>query len=353
MLAQSELTRQALPRSTQIDLSVLALTLLFLFPVLVVLTYVSYRIGYDRKRWVRKLCAHILLGVLFGAFARPCIVASRAVVSDLSITESYSRMDGDTPGSSMRLWASAAVYDVMHYLILQGLIAGFTFYARFRQEQALRIHIGAQYDRARLNALRMQISPHFLYNTLSAIAGLIRTNPPAAESMVTRLGELFRRALAEREIEFVTLQQELEYAESYLEIQRMRFAERLTYGIRVEVGLDGVSIPPLLLQPLLENAVEHGLRASEGTVHIDLACKAVADRIDIVIRNRSDGVQVAPAVSRMSSGLGLRNVRERVAVAYHGEGSFEFHQLAQGEFEARISMPAPVRPVLQEAQVMT
>jgi LytS/YehU family sensor histidine kinase len=310
--------------------------------VLLVLTAISYRVGYDLRRWYVIVPVHVGLAFVFGIAARPLLIIAKAFVEDIPIAESFEIMDGHARnfGVVLKLYASMAVQDGMHYLVLQGLMAGLTFYNRYRHEQALRAEALAQYERARLSALRMQISPHFLYNTLSAIAGLVRVNPTAAEGMVTRLGDLFRRALAERETELVTLEQEIEYAESYLEIQRMRFEERLTFSIDVDPAARTAQVPPLLLQPLLENAVEHGLRASEGALAIELVCKAANGRIEIFLRNRSRGVLLPTSTRGTPRGLGLANVRERLEAAYPDGAEFEFQCTRPGEFETRLTFPS-------------
>jgi hypothetical protein len=348
VVAQWELMHQALPRMPVSQTPVNALTCVFLYPVLLMLTAISYRVGYDLKRWYVNVPIHVALAFVFGVSARPLLIVSKAIVEGIPVAEAFDLMDGHARdvGVVLKLYASMAVQDGMHYLVLQGLMAGLTFYNRYRQEQALRAEVLAQYERARLSALRMQISPHFLYNTLSAIAGLVRSNPAAAEGMVTRLGELFRRALAERETELVTLEQEIEYAESYLEIQRIRFEERLTFAIDVDPAARTAQIPPLILQPLLENAVEHGLRASEGALAIQLVCRVAGSRVEILLRNRSQGLLLTTPNRTKSRGLGLANVRERLEAAYPDGAEFDFRSTRPGEFETRLSFTT--RKVMHE-----
>jgi len=347
-VAQWELMHQALPTLPALESSVNAVTCALMFPVLLLLTFVAHRGGHDPSRWQRSLPMHLGFAALFGLISRPAQLLARAIAGDLTLHESIVRMLGvDTP-VVVRLWASNVLYDGMQYLFLQGLVAGFTFRARFRHEQALRESLAVLYDRARLNALRMQISPHFLYNTLSAIAGLVGTNPHAAELMVTRLGDLFRRALAERDLEMVTLEQELEYAENYLEIQRIRFEGRLSYAIDVDPALLTTTVPPLLLQPLLENAVEHGLRQCEGAVDVSLVGRANGSGVEIVIRNRSEGRQLDGVGTAERTGLGLNNVRARLEAAYAGAGELAFRNLRPGEYESRVSIPREFRGIAAE-----
>jgi len=334
LMALAQGNRQ--PLVTQVN----SITCVLMFPLLVLLAMVSRRIGYDRERWLSRVTGHLALAAVFGLSGRPMMTVARAIAQDASIIDSFAKLLGVEWAVLVPTWLSPALYDGTQYLVLQALVAGFTYAARYRHEQFLRQQLSMQYDRARLNALRMQISPHFLYNTLSAIAGLIRTSPQAAEEMVIRLGDLFRRALGERDVEMVTLEQELNYAEDYLLIQHMRFAERLTYRIEVEDPvLRSSLIPPLLLQPLLENAVEHGLHESEGAVEIHLACRSEGERTVISVRNRSDGPAVDRNGSGSRSGLGLRNVRERLEAAFAGASEFQLVALSSNEYEARMVFP--------------
>jgi two-component system, LytTR family, sensor kinase len=349
-IAQWQLMRQALPQMQIVSAQMQTLQCILLFPILMGFTFISYRVGYDRRHWGRQLAVNIGLACLFGMCSRPSLMAARAILEHTSITDVFARMDGRSPASAIRLHASSALFDATQYVVLQGLIAGMTFYNRFRQEFALRETLTVQYERARLSALRMQINPHFLYNTLSAIAGLVRSNPQAAEGMVTRLGDLFRRALAERNTEWVTLEQELEYAESYLEIQRVRFADRLSYTIQSDDALKAMAIPPLLLQPLLENAVEHGLHETEGAVRIALVCRVDGERVEVLVRNISEGPSVAITAPHPRHGIGLRNVRDRLEAAFVDSSEFSFRSTGPGEYETVMRFPfrAHASPAAQQ-----
>jgi hypothetical protein len=336
-IMQWQLMRSALPQMQIVNAQAQTVQCLLLLPVLIVLTLISHRIGYDLRHWRWQLAAHVGLAILFGQFSRPALLAALVILDQMPWSTALARLHGS---GAFRLHASGALFDAMQYLVLQGFVAGLTFFNRFRQEHQLRETLTTQYERARLSALRMQINPHFLYNTLSAIAGLVRSNPQAAEGMVTRLGDLFRRALAERNSELVTLEQELEYAESYLEIQRVRFEDRLSYSIHSGDALKAVAIPPLLLQPVLENAVEHGLHETEGAVSVTLICQADADRVAVIVRNRSEGPPVTVTAPNSRHGIGLRNVRERLEAAFVGHSEFSFRSIGPGEYETVMRFPS-------------
>jgi LytS/YehU family sensor histidine kinase len=183
----------------------------------------------------------------------------------------------------------------------------------------------------------MQTNPHFLFNTLSAIAGLINARPAAAQSMVAQLGELFRATLEERDTELVTLQRELELGRQYLEIQRTRFDSRFDYAFNIQPEACNVAIPPLLLQPLLENAAEHGLTTQDGSVLVEVDAACYAGAVRIVVRNRAS---LASAGKRSSHrGLGLELVRERLRAAFGPTAGLATELTEEGTFFARLSFP--------------
>jgi two-component sensor histidine kinase len=196
---------------------------------------------------------------------------------------------------------------------------------------------------AQLAALRAQINPHFLFNSLNSIAQLIRSDPDKAEACVERLAEIFRYILGRAEKEFVPLGEELQMATAYLDIERARFGERLN----VETSIDPRSlhqlIPNLILQPLVENAVKHGLsrKLGTGTIRID----AVLDDGCLALTVGDDGLGMPrPALERVyDRGVGLRNLRDRLERLYGPAHLPEIRSVPGGGTEVRLRLP--VRPV--------
>ena len=152
----------------------------------------------------------------------------------MSVAEAQERINGKDFDKAVKLWGSQFVEDDRVVPHAPGHAAGRGAFVRLKDESAARDRLAHEYDRARLQALRMQTNPHFLFNTLSAIAGLINARPAAAQSMVTQLGELFRATLEERDSELVALQRELELGRQYLEIQRTRFDSRFDYAFKIQ-----------------------------------------------------------------------------------------------------------------------
>lgn len=310
-----------------------AACVLMMLPLLLA-TWVSAHIGHDLARWPRLLLPHAVLALLFGACAYPALLVAATW------------LDGSAGAamraSDVRRWTALAIENAAHYLLLQGILTAAAYFVRARAEQALRERIARRYDQARLQALRMQTNPHFLFNALGAIAGLIRSDPDAAEAMVTRLGDLFRATLGNRDAEFVTLATELDLGTRYLEIQRTRFGDRFDFRIECEPEAIRAFIPPLLLQPLLENAAEHGLSGRDGRIVVDVHCACPDGGVRIVVRNHA-ARETRPARDP-ARGFGLENVRERLLAAFGAEASLVAEFAADGCFEARVRFPLRPAP---------
>jgi LytS/YehU family sensor histidine kinase len=170
---------------------------------------------------------------------------------------------------------------------------------------------------AQVRALRYQINPHFLFNTLNAIAALVRDAPARAEEMVVQLSEFFRRSLAINPMEDLALSEEVELQRMYLEIERTRFPDRMRFDVQLDGGSAEARVPALLLQPLVENAVKHGVARSEGPTCIHIGARVDGPMLEIVVEND------AKATGRGSSGekVGLRNVQERLRSRFGDQAS--------------------------------
>jgi LytS/YehU family sensor histidine kinase len=186
----------------------------------------------------------------------------------------------------------------------------FVLKEKVRQEEQLR----AMATQAELKALKAQINPHFLFNTLNTIAALIPADPPRAEATVERLAEMFRYVLSGSERGMVSLAEELSFLDGYLEIEQARFGERLRVTREIAPETLGVPIPSLTLQPLVENAIKHG-RGSDGSVDLALRAYFHDQEIVITIADRGPGMPL-PHAMQESPGYGLQNVSERLQKIY-------------------------------------
>jgi two-component system, LytTR family, sensor kinase len=233
--------------------------------------------------------------------------------------------------------------ELLIYGATLGLNYAFSYYARFREREARAAQLEAQLTQAQLQALKMQLHPHFLFNTLNGIAGLVRDQRnKAAVEMLAGLSDLLRYTLENAGRQEVPLGEEMEFLELYLNIQQMRFSDRL--NVEIEVAPDALRalVPNLILQPLVENAIRHGIapRAARGTVGVRAARADSVLQIEVY----DDGPGLRANASQ-GQGIGLANTRARLAQLYGAGGhSFSVSNRAGGGTAARLSLPFRLAP---------
>lgn len=209
--------------------------------------------------------------------------------------------------------------------------------------------LNEQLARARLLALRSQIEPHFLFNSLNAVAGLIREGrADAAVQTVVQLSDFLRRTLSDANDQEVPLSDEVEFARSYLAIQRTRFADRLRLDVDVQDGLQDAAVPSLILQPLVENAVKHGIAKRRDGGSVRVAASASGETLDLYVAN--DGPSLPHDWDRGERGVGIANVRQRLRSLYGDASSFDIRSRDGGGVEVAIRIPLRAIGVLEERE---
>ena len=249
------------------------------------------------------------------------------------------------------IWLASITSFLVTYGFGLALVTGFAFYQRLRDSQLRSAALERALTQAHLAALRMQLSPHTLFNLLHTIRGQIAWDPPAAQAMVVQLGDLLRRLLNAGEREFSRLADELQFVTSYLELQQKRFADRLTIRVPLREDVARAWVPSLILQPLVENAVVHGLAGHEGPVTIRVEAYVSGERLVLRVLNT-----IAPGKAAGLEGIGLANVRERLEVQFGAAASFSAAPADDNLWLAEIHMPllrdgpgAPGGPPLPES----
>ena len=218
------------------------------------------------------------------------------------------------------------------------LAAGFARDAliRLRAREADAAHLEAQLADARLSALRMQLNPHFLFNTLHAVSALVERDPAGVRTMIARLSALLRRVLDGGDRHEVPLRDELALVRDYLAIQRVRLGDRLDVVETLADDTLDALVPTLVLQPLVENAVQHGIAVSEGPGRLGLVARREGGRLVLEVQDSGPG----PSHARPETGgVGLRNTRERLAALYGADATFALERGAEGGAVARVALP--------------
>jgi signal transduction histidine kinase len=232
-------------------------------------------------------------------------------------------------------------YDLVFYIAVAGGALALFNYRRFREKERLAGDLQSQLAAAQLQSLRMQLQPHFLFNVLNTISSYIYENPDTAVKIVARLSELLRVSLDSQQQSFMPLGQELRIVEKYLEIEQLRFSDRLQARISIPDDLRQAQVPSFLLQPLLENAMRHGISGQIAGGTVEIAARRAGEMLEL--RVADDGVGCRSDCLQ-ASGIGLRNTRSRLEKLYGREYRFQAGNRNGGGFAVEISIPFRLEP---------
>jgi two-component system, LytTR family, sensor kinase len=321
---------------------------LFMYPLLLVCIATSLRIGWAPL--ARRLPLQTLMALGFAICASPALWLGEVVVGD---EMAHKHMGGglspmmSEPGSAWFTWLASAIIFLLTYGFALALVSGFDFYRRMRDSQIRSAALERELAAAHLASLRMQLSPHSLFNLLHTIRGQIDWDPAAARTMIVQLGELLRRLLTAGEREYSRLTDEVQFVRLYLALQQQRFADRLTVEVPPASELPLTWVPSLILQPLVENAVVHGLAGHQGPVVVRVS--AVSEGGSLILRVSNTMAAERPA---RAWGIGLRNVHERLAIQFGERASFRAAPGESQQWIAEIRMPL-LTDVLQSAPTAT
>jgi len=239
------------------------------------------------------------------------------------------------------------LYDYMVYLAVFAAALARDYFLRYQarleettelQAQAARLE--AQLADARLTALRSQLNPHFLFNTLNAISSLVERDPRGVRKMIARLGELLRHTLEETGSQEIVLERELELLRRYLDIMEVRFQGKLEATITANDDVKSALVPNLILQPLVENALKHGVSAADGRGHVEVSAVRAGDQVVLTVRDHGPG----PTNAENDNGVGLTNTIARLDQLYKSKQRFSLQPAADGGTVAEIRLPYHVQP---------
>jgi two-component system LytT family sensor kinase len=235
--------------------------------------------------------------------------------------------------------SSFFLFDFVMYWAILGVGYAFDYRTRLRERESLAAQLRAQLAQAQLEALKMQLHPHFLFNTLHAISGLVRADQKQpAVNMIAGLSDLLRRALDSADEQEVALRDEVKFTELYLDIQRVRFSDRLTVRVDVSPDVLDALVPNLLLQPLVENAIRHGVSLNESAGTVSISAYRAGDMLRVNVSDDGPGLQSGWRMEE-SEGIGLANTRARLERLYGGDQRFELRNAEGGGVTAAVAIP--------------
>jgi hypothetical protein len=215
------------------------------------------------------------------------------------------------------------------------------YYQRFRERERMASRLEAQLVQARLQALQMQLNPHFLFNTLNSVSSLMRSNPDGADEMLERLSSLLRITLAKGQAQRIPLQEEMDVIQLYVSIQQLRFGDRVRHSIEVAPEAWDALVPTMILQPIVENAYVHGISRSPGEGTITIKACIEGDTLCISIRN-AGGVPGSIDAAPTRQGVGIANVKARLELHYGSRQSFSIREVVPGDVTAIFLLPLEI-----------
>lgn len=306
-----------------------------LLPLLVLFYRWALAIGWPERGRARALALHATMAMAFALIARPVLVTVVAASSGdwTLMQELVDSVFGWR--MSLDLWVSTGSDFLLSYVFGLAILLGVKNYREVKHQKLRAANLRSAFTRSRLQALRMQLNPHFLFNSLNAAVSLIGSRPAVAEQMLVRLSDLLRRTLRDGESDLSPATREADFIRNYLDIQQLRFQDRLTYNVWVDREVEHAAVPSLLLQPLAENAVMHGVAADHDRVHVDVRIQRASDGVELSVRNSA----AEPPGAAVKLGVGLGNTRERLETLYGTDHEFELTRETDGSVLARVRIP--------------
>jgi two-component system, LytTR family, sensor kinase len=284
--------------------------------------WMGRRLPFDRSRWPLSLASHL---------AAIALLAVLTAWLQYRVTYRPAKI-GPPLGAYLKL---GLITGTLPFLTVAAAAHALAARARAQERDLESERIRSQLAESRLEALTAQLQPHFLFNTLQGISTLITRDPVAADKMLTDLSDLLREVLRRGEKQEVELGEELRVLESYLEISRTRFGDRLSIAVNADEGAIRALVPFFILQPLVENALHHGISSHAGSGSIEIAARRMDEHLVLTVRDDGPGT-VAPDAQR---GIGLANTRARLQELYRGAHSLQVGRPADGGFQVSVTVP--------------
>ena len=289
------------------------------------IVWLARRFRIDRPRWARRVALHLafavaiaVIDVAWDMWVRPYVTAyprRPLLVAFLNQVDS----------------------NLFQYFVIVAVTHSLDYYRLYRERRLQTAELSAELARAQLEVLKMQLQPHFLFNTLNSIAELVHEDANAADRMVTRLGDFLRLSLDHAGRQEVPLRQELQFLHAYLDIERIRFGERLRVRENVAADVQDAYVPNLVLQPLVENAIRHGIAKHARSGLIEITARRNGDRLELEVGDNGGGL-LAPT-DGLHEGIGLRNTRSRLQRLYGEEHSLMLRNRTMGGVIVTLTMP--------------
>jgi signal transduction histidine kinase len=298
----------------------------YVFAVLSIpVVWLARRFDFESGNRRRSFAVHLPASLLFSL----AYMVLRALVgrwqSEASFSEAFQPL-------LVKTWH----FNLLIYWVIVAVSFAFNYYRKYRERELRAVELEKQLAQAKLQALQMQLNPHFLFNTLHSISSLMHQDTEAADRMMVRLSDLLRAALESSDTQEVALRDELEILQRYLDIEQIRFGSRLTVKLDIAPDTLDARVPNLILQPLVENAIRHGIEPHAQPGRIGLRAQRVNDSLTLEVCDNGGGLRNdEPA----KEGVGLSNTRVRLRTLYGEAHGFELCDAPGGGLLVRLTIP--------------
>jgi sensor histidine kinase YesM len=313
--------------------------------LLPLIVFFARRFRFEQRNWWRVLPSQVAGTVIFLLLYRAIYSILYKIVHPERVAEQGGFL-AFTLMQFIRNW----VLDLPTYFFVLSSIYMVDFYRRFQAEQLKSSELKAALATSQLNALKMQIHPHFLFNTLNSISALMHEDVKAADKMVARLGDFLRMTLESSGDREVSLKQEIDFVRHYLEIESVRFQDRLVVKMNIDPETLAARVPNLIIQPIVENAIKHGISQQTNMGSLSISSKRRGDKLQIQVEDSGPGLK--PSTSNgngkgKTGGIGLANTRARLAHLYEENYRFEIKNAVPHGVIVTLEIPFETKNGLQ------
>jgi two-component system, LytTR family, sensor kinase len=279
----------------------------------------------ESGKWRKSLAVHIVCGAIFSL----AYMVVRAWIGQWQSASSFAE-------AFKPLLVKTWHFNLLVYWVIIAVTHASAYYRKFRERELRALELEKRLAQAKLQALQMQLNPHFLFNSLHSVSALMHQDVEAADRMLSQLADLLRLVLANSDAQEVSLQQELHFLQSYLEIEQTRFGDRLAVTMEIAPDTLDAQVPTLILQPLVENAIRHGIEPHARPGRIELRAHRHAEVLALEVGDSGAGLRSkAPA----AEGVGLSNTRARLREIYGEKHHFELQDRSEGGLRVCLSIP--------------
>jgi len=300
-----------------------------LFPLI---WYLTRRLGFERRSQLKWLLLNLALGLAISSLYGVLTLVKAEIIRALST----GHLSFGTPAIVPEHLVAGLAYCLLVYFVIVAVIHAISFYDKYREKELTASRLEGQLALARLQMLKAQLHPHFLFNTLNAISALMHRDVDAADRMITQLSDLLRLSIDQDDRHQVSLGCELEFLDRYLAIERIRFRDRLAVKKDVEPACLQAQVPRLILQPLVENSIRHGIAMRSAAGQVTIRASSKGGRLEIVVADDGPGLSVGRG---LREGVGLANTRARLEQLYGSDYRFELVNADGGGLQAVMVIP--------------